>query len=104
MKEDEALGVMMATLILVSILRAANEIAGERDWERLADFSDIDNQYNKNNMTLEQSQKAYTYMHELEDYEAALHLLQMNKGLNVQHSIARLQEEISRVENKIQNL
>lgn len=43
MKEDEALGVMMATLILVSILRAANEIAGERDWERLADFSDIDN-------------------------------------------------------------
>ena len=43
MKEDEALRVMMATLILVRILRAANEIAGERDWERLADFSDIDN-------------------------------------------------------------
>lgn len=43
MKEDEALGVIMATLMLVSILQAANEIAGERDWERLADFSDIDN-------------------------------------------------------------
>lgn len=55
-------------------------------------------------MTLEQSQKAYTYMHELEDYEAALHLLQMNKGLSLGHSIKRLQEEISRVENKIQNL
>ena len=55
-------------------------------------------------MTLEQSQKAYAYMHELEDYETALHYLQMNKGLNVGHSIKRLQEEISRVENKIQNL
>ena len=55
-------------------------------------------------MTLEQSQKAYAYMHELEDYETALHYLQTNKGLSVGHSIKRLQDEISRVENKIQNL